>query len=85
MSKPKKEPYPVINTIECKGCERCLLACKRDVLKMSASINERGYHYAIYDGEGCNGCGDCYYTCPEPLALEVHIPPKPKEKDREDD
>jgi 2-oxoisovalerate ferredoxin oxidoreductase delta subunit len=48
---------------------------------MSEDINERGYHYAVYKGEGCTGCGDCYYTCPEPLAVEVHIPQKIRNKD----
>lgn len=79
MSKSKrKEPYPVINALECKACERCIIACKESVLEMSDDINERGYHYAVYKGEGCTGCGDCYYTCPEPLAVEVHIPKKAK-------
>jgi 2-oxoisovalerate ferredoxin oxidoreductase delta subunit len=78
----EKEPYPVINIIECKGCERCILACKKGVLKMSEGVNERGYHYAVYNGEECTGCGDCYYTCPEPLAIEVHIPKKIKKKEQ---
>jgi 2-oxoisovalerate ferredoxin oxidoreductase delta subunit len=73
----RKEPYPVINIEECKACERCIIACPREVLEMSQDINRRGYHYAFYKGEGCNACGNCYYTCPEPLAVEVHIPQKP--------
>ena len=53
---------------------------------MSDSLNERGYHYVVYTGEGCTGCGDCYYTCPEPLAIEVHIPKKAKKKkEKEED
>jgi len=47
---------------------------------MSEDINESGYNYVEYKGEGCNGCGDCYYTCPEPLAVEVHIPKRKKKK-----
>jgi 2-oxoisovalerate ferredoxin oxidoreductase delta subunit len=46
---------------------------------MSDNINERGYHYAEYAGQGCTGCANCYYTCPEPLAIEVHIPLKDSE------
>lgn len=72
----KKEPYPVINIIECKACERCIVACPKSVLKMSDELNERGYHYVEYVGEGCTGCANCYYTCPEPLAIEIHIPLK---------
>jgi len=49
---------------------------------MSEDINERGYHYAEYTGKGCTGCGDCYYTCPEPLAVEVHIPRRSQNKDQ---
>ena len=82
MNNRKKEPYPVFNELECKACERCKLACRAGDLKMSEDINERGYHYAEYTGEGCTGCGDCYYTCPEPLAVEVHIPRRSRNKDQ---
>ncbi len=71
MDKGEK-PYPVIHAIECKSCGRCILACPKKVLKMGQKLNERGYTYAVYDGEGCIGCGNCYYTCPEPGAIEVH-------------
>jgi NAD-dependent dihydropyrimidine dehydrogenase PreA subunit len=30
----------------------------------------------VYAGEGCIGCATCFYTCPEPHALEIHIPAK---------
>lgn len=72
----KKEPYPVINIIECKACGRCIVACPKNLLKLSDGLNERGYHYVEYVGEGCTGCANCYYTCPEPLAIEIHIPLK---------
>jgi acetyl-CoA synthetase len=74
----KDKPYPVINILECKACERCVLACPAEVLKMGKDLNERGYNYAVYSGDGCIGCSACYYTCPEPLAIEVHIPKKEK-------
>lgn len=70
------KPHPVINAIECKACERCILACPVNVLELSHEFNERGYRFIIYEGEGCTGCGGCYYTCPEPMAIEVHIPTK---------
>ncbi|MBN1134795.1 MAG: ferredoxin family protein [Methanosarcinaceae archaeon] len=75
-SKENMQPYPVINILECKACERCIIACPKNVLKMSEGMNERGYHYVEYTGKGCTGCANCYYTCPEPLAIEVHIPLK---------
>ena len=31
--KDKKEPYPVINALECKECERCVLACQKRCFK----------------------------------------------------
>jgi 2-oxoisovalerate ferredoxin oxidoreductase delta subunit len=80
MSKNDKEPYPVINTLECKACGRCLLACPKGVLFMSENLNVRGYNYIEYKGEGCSGCLSCYYTCPEPLAIEIHIPLKDEEE-----
>ncbi|MDR0900186.1 MAG: ferredoxin family protein [Methanobrevibacter sp.] len=77
-SKSKPQPYPIIYKNECKACERCIIGCKQEALKLSEDINDHGYHYVKYTGENCNGCGDCYYTCPEPLAIEVHIPKKKK-------
>ena len=74
----KDKPYPLINTLECKACERCIEACPVNVLKMGEELNSRGYHYVLYSGDGCIGCAACYYTCPEPLAIEVHVPQKEK-------
>ncbi|HPE63094.1 MAG TPA: AMP-binding protein [Methanothrix sp.] len=74
----KDKPYPVINALECKACERCIVACPANVLSLGDELNSRGYHFAVYSGEGCTGCGNCYYTCPEPFAIEVHIPTKEK-------
>lgn len=75
----KKEAYPVINVLECKACGRCIVACPKGVLRMSEGLNERGYHYIEYASQGCTGCANCYYTCPEPLAIEIHIPLKASE------
>ncbi|MCX8207072.1 MAG: 4Fe-4S dicluster domain-containing protein, partial [Methanothrix sp.] len=58
----KDKPYPIINITECKGCERCVLACPVNVLRMSEELNSRGYRYSVYTGDGCIGCGACYYT-----------------------
>ncbi|KZX13482.1 4Fe-4S dicluster domain-containing protein [Methanobrevibacter filiformis] len=78
--KTKLEPYPIIKKNECKACERCIIGCKQNALEMSKDLNDIGYYYAKYKGKNCNGCGDCYYTCPEPLAIEVHIPKKKKNR-----
>ncbi len=74
----KDRPYPIINAKECKACERCVIDCPANVLKLGDEFNERGYRSVVYAGDGCIGCGACYYTCPEPNALAVHIPSKEK-------
>ena len=65
-------PYPVIHKEECKGCQRCIIACAKDAISLSSVFNNAGYPYAYYNGEGCIACKDCYYTCPEPLAIEIY-------------
>ena len=72
----ENKPYPLIHELECKSCGRCVTACPKSVLKIGDKLNARGYHAAVYTGEGCTGCTNCFYTCPEPNAIEVHIPGK---------
>ena len=74
------KPYPEIRVIECKACGRCVVACPKQVLKLSDKLNERGYHYVEYAGEGCIGCGSCFYMCPEPHAIRIHKPARGKHK-----
>ena len=69
-------PYPVIHELECKACGRCIAACPKKVLSMGTELNARGYTSARYAGSGCIGCANCFYACPEPNAIEVHIPQK---------
>ena len=69
-------PYPVIDPLECKACGRCIAACPKKVLRMNPELNARGYTHAEYAGAGCIGCLNCFYACPEPNAIEVHIPVK---------
>ena len=76
MEIDKTKPYPEINSLECKSCGRCVAACPRKVLAIGTEINSRGYYAVVYSGEGCVGCGTCFYTCPEPHALKIHIPAK---------
>lgn len=77
----KKSPHPVIHELECKACGRCIIDCPKDVLVMGTELNDRGYTYVIYTGEGCTGCANCYYTCPEPSAIEVYVPRKGKKEE----
>ncbi len=65
---------------ECKACARCVEACPRSLLKIGTAINMMGYPSVTFAGEGCIGCGACYYCCPEPGAITiVEITPDGKE------
>jgi len=69
-----KKTFITINFEECKACGRCVEACPINGLKMSDQLNEHGYHYVEFvTKEDCIGCASCYYTCPEPFAIEVHV------------
>ncbi|MCC8107539.1 MAG: 4Fe-4S dicluster domain-containing protein [Planctomycetes bacterium] len=70
-SAEKKKACVKINDLECKACGRCVLSCPVKVLALGDRLNVRGYKYVVYAGEGCIGCGNCFYACPEPLAIEV--------------
>jgi len=55
----------------CKGCGLCIEMCPEEVLARGTQLNRRGYHAALYKGQGCSGCAICFYTCPEPSAVIV--------------
>ena len=42
-------------------------------LRMSERLNHYGYHPAEYLGSGCNGCGICFFACPEPGGIRVLV------------
>jgi len=67
-----RKPFPELIHLECKACGRCIDACPKKVLFMGDELNARGYHFSVYQGEGCTGCGNCFYVCPEPHAIRVH-------------
>ena len=69
-------PYLAINPLECKACGRCILACPKKVIAMGGELNARGYTFAKYAGAGCIGCLNCFYVCPEPNAIAVHVKAK---------
>ncbi len=66
-----KKNIPVIATDECKGCERCVDACPKKILKPGDRLNDMGFRYVYYSGDACIGCGACFYACPEPGAITI--------------
>ena len=67
----EKTPRVEIQSELCKGCELCVSQCPKKVLEMGKELNHLGYPFAIYKGEGCIGCGTCFYSCPEPETIKV--------------
>ena len=60
-----------IDSEKCKGCSFCVTACPIKIIKMSSSMNKKGYCYAeIVDIEKCTGCGLCFQMCPD-LCIEI--------------
>ena len=56
----------VVNVERCKGCGVCISACPCNVLKLSASVNAKGYRYAeMANKEACTGCASCGIICPD--------------------
>ena len=73
MNENRKYPFPEIDPDICKGCKLCVASCPKGVLVISEKLNSKGFHYSEYVGEGCIGCGNCFYTCPEPSAVTVYL------------
>lgn len=57
----------------CKGCELCVRACPKNLLKLAPDkLNEKGYHpVMITDAEECVACGSCFRTCPDTVITIV--------------
>ena len=55
----------------CKACGLCIEFCPKKVLHKGKTISSMGYEFTVYVGEGCIGCGTCFYVCPEPDAIVV--------------
>ncbi|MCX7769451.1 MAG: ferredoxin family protein [Proteobacteria bacterium] len=67
MSKKKV----IIDEQRCKGCQICIVQCKRGVLKLGNKINKLGYRYVeVNKIEDCTACGICAEMCPD-VVIEV--------------
>ena len=51
----------------CKGCELCVSACPKGILRLNKQkINKKGYHpISITDEGACIACASCARMCPD--------------------
>ena len=55
-----------IDREKCKGCELCVINCKKGLIKLSSSFNSFGLRVAEFKGsKECAGCGLCAIVCPD--------------------
>lgn len=55
-----------IDTAHCKGCGVCVVNCPFDVLKLSPTVNSKGYHPSMMaNPDNCTGCSSCALVCPD--------------------
>ncbi|MEP7127425.1 MAG: 4Fe-4S dicluster domain-containing protein [Chitinophagales bacterium] len=70
-----------IDIQKCKGCELCTTACKENALKLSDTINVKGYRYIVANNDVCTGCTNCALVCPEAAITVYRTHPKKKPVD----
>ncbi|MBW2366386.1 MAG: ferredoxin family protein [Deltaproteobacteria bacterium] len=55
----------------CKGCQLCVAACPKEVLRIGKGVNKKGYRYSEMVNDDCIGCALCAISCPD-AAIEVY-------------
>ena len=62
----------IIDREACKGCCLCIHVCPKKSIRISKSLNEKGYYPAEPEEQSdCTGCEFCMIVCPE-MAVEVY-------------
>ncbi len=67
-------PKVVFHEERCKGCEMCVAACPKKIIRLADRINARGFNPAEVpekDMEKCIGCSFCAWMCPD-VVIEVY-------------
>ncbi len=85
MSVKKKSFAVEITVDECKGCNRCVKACPKNILELGTELNLFGFPYVKLIKGKCIGCGACFYSCPEPGALAIYECDKDCDEDCDND
>jgi 2-oxoglutarate ferredoxin oxidoreductase subunit delta len=62
----------------CKGCELCVAACPKHVLRLDTSVvNASGHHpVTLVDAAACTSCALCARICPD-VVFTVYARPRP--------
>lgn len=57
----------ILRIDRCKGCELCVAACPKKILKLDeVLVNQKGYHpISITNEDECTGCANCALVCPD--------------------
>jgi pyruvate/2-oxoacid:ferredoxin oxidoreductase alpha subunit/NAD-dependent dihydropyrimidine dehydrogenase PreA subunit len=70
MANVAVRPKPVLRSLYCKGCGRCIDACAHHCIQAGHEIEPAtGLVPVVFDPAQCNGCQLCVDACPEPYGF----------------
>ena len=52
---------PLINTVRCSGCGRCVSACPERLITLEVTGHRK--HGLLVNPEQCSNCGTCITAC----------------------